>query len=144
MRWTDGDRKVATPLALQPVTLRAPERVSLIGSGGTFEIHVAFGYTGEYFAGIHGLRAPYVEAGFVDEDASNAFSFRFEDGVTAHLIDVPADQLFARFALFDDLTDGADDLDLYVFHCPDNECRQVAESGGFTSEEEIKDRKSVV
>src|SRR5690606_15571398 len=38
---------------------------------------------------------------------------------------------------FDDLTDGADDLDLYVFYCPDNECRQVAESGGFTSEEEI-------
>src|SRR5690606_12399484 len=50
---------------------------------------------------------------------------------------MPPDQLFARFALFDALTDGNDDLDLYLFHCPGNDCVQVAESGGFTSEEQI-------
>src|SRR5690606_6778448 len=137
LRWSDGAHTVASPIAVQPVTLRAPEAVTRVGGAGSFPVPVAFGYTGEYFAGVHGLRAPHVEQGFVDEDVTNAFSFRFEDGVTAHLVEVPPDQLFARFALFDDLTDGADDLDLYLFHCPNNECVQVAESGGFTSEEQI-------
>src|SRR5690606_29039841 len=78
-----------------------------------------------------------IEQGFVDEDESNSFSFRFDNGVTAHLIDVPPDQLYTRFSLFDRATDGADDLDLYVLYCPDNECVQVAESGGFTAEEQV-------
>jgi subtilisin family serine protease len=137
LRWTDGAHTVTSPIAVHPVTLRAPERISLTGGGGSFNVPMSFGYSGEYFTGVHGLRAPYVEQGFVDEDPTNAFSFRFDNGVTAHMIDVPPDQLYARFALFDDLTDGADDLDLYLFYCPNNECVQVAESGGFTSEEEI-------
>src|SRR5690606_29501462 len=137
LTWTDGTRRVASPLAVVPVTMRSPEDVFLNGEAGYFEVPVAFGYAGEYFPGVHGLRAPYVEHGFVEEDETNRFSFRFDDGVTGHLIEVPPDQMFARFALFDELTDGADDLDLYLFHCPDNECVQVAESGGFTSEEQI-------
>ncbi|MBN1237608.1 MAG: S8 family serine peptidase, partial [Gammaproteobacteria bacterium] len=137
LNWSDGERNVRSPIAVQPVTLRAPERVTLTGSGGSFPVPISFGYDGDYFTGIHGLRAAYIEQGFVDEDEANAFSFRFDDGVTVHMIDVPPDQLYARFALFDDSTDGADDLDLYLFHCPDNDCVQVAESGGFTSEEEI-------
>jgi len=137
LAWTDGTRRVASPIAVLPVTMRSPEDVFLTGAAGYFEVPVSFGYTGEYFAGVHGLRAPYVENGFVDEDDTNRFSFRFDRGVTAHLIEMPEDQIFARFALFDELTDGADDLDLYLFHCPNNECVQVAESGGFTSEEQI-------
>jgi hypothetical protein len=86
---------------------------------------------------VHGLRAAYTEDGFVDEDDANSFSFRFDSGVTAHLVEVPPDQLFARFALFDDATDGADDLDLYLFYCPQNQCTQIAQSGGFTSNERI-------
>src|SRR5690606_29543056 len=121
---------VTSPIAVHPVTLRAPERVSLAGSGGSFPVPISFGYSGDYFTGIHGLRAAYIEQGHVDEDEANAFSFRFDDGVTAHMIEVPPDQIYARFALFDDSTDGADDLDLYLFHCVDNDCVQVAESGG--------------
>lgn len=137
LTWTDGTREVRSPIAVQPVTMRAPEEIALSGSAGYFEFPVAYGYTGEYFAGLHGLRAPYIEQGFVAEDDTNSFSFRFDAGVTAHLIDVPPEQLYVRFALFDALTDGNDDLDLYLFRCPNNECVQVAESGGFTSEEEI-------
>ncbi|MFO7287774.1 MAG: S8 family serine peptidase, partial [Gammaproteobacteria bacterium] len=135
--WTDGERRVASPIAVVPVTLRAPEDVYLTGGAGFFEMPIAFGYTGEYAAGVHGLRAPLVEPGFVEEDETNRFSFRFDSGVTAHTIEMPPNQIFARFALFDDETDGEDDLDLYLFHCPNNNCVQVAESGGFTSEERI-------
>ncbi|HEU4618092.1 MAG TPA: S8 family serine peptidase [Gammaproteobacteria bacterium] len=135
--WSDGRHNVASPIAVNPVTLRAPEEIKLTGAAGSFPIPVAFGYTGAYFAGVHGLRAAYTEDGFVDEDTTNSFSFRFDNGVTAHLIEVPPNQLFARFALFDDATDGADDLDLYLFYCPNNQCTQVAQSGGFTSNERI-------
>ncbi len=137
LAWTDGSRRVASPIAVMPVTMRSPEDVFLTGSAGYFEVPVSFGYSGQYFPGVHGLRAPFIEDGFVDEDETNSFSFRFDRGVTAHLIDVPPEQMFARFALFDEFTDGADDLDLYLFHCPNNECVQIAESGGFTSEEQI-------
>lgn len=137
LAWSDGEHEVSSPIAVDPVTLRAPEEVSLTGSAGSFTIPVAFGYTGEYYAGVHGLRAAYTENGFVDQDPTRSFSFRFDNGVTAHLIDVPPNQLFARFALFDDATDGADDLDLYLFYCPNNQCTQVAQSGGFTSNERI-------
>ncbi len=57
--------------------------------------------------------------------------------MVAHIITIPPDQAYARFALFDELTDGNDDLDLYLFFCQNNLCSQIAESGSFTSEEEI-------
>jgi hypothetical protein len=90
------------------------------------------------------LRAPFIDQatgqvprGFVDDDPTNHFSFRLDNGVSAHGINVPADQLYLRVALFDAFTDGKDDLDLYLFYCPNEECTQVAQSGGFTSDEEI-------
>jgi hypothetical protein len=121
-----------------------PTELRLTGRSGSAALPVAFGYAGEYLAAVHGLRAPYaddatgeVPRGFVDDDVSNSFTFRFDNGVTAHAIDVPADQLYLRVALFDEFTDGADDLDLYLFYCPNDQCTQVAQSGGFTSDEQI-------
>ena len=55
-----------------------------------------------------------------------------------HLVDVPPDQLYLRFATFDALTDGDDDLDLYVFYCPDNiNCNRIGLSGEPTSQEQF-------
>lgn len=137
LSWSDGERAVTSPVALRPATLRAPEELRFSGRAGSGAVPVAFGYTGAYFAGVHGLRAPLVLPGVVDEDATRRFTFRFDNGVSAHFVDIPPDQLFARFALFDEFTDGDDDLDLYLFYCPNNQCRQVGQSGAFTSEEEI-------
>ena len=76
--------------------------------------------------------------GFVDNDPTKTFSFRNANGVTAHLVDVPADQLYLRFALFDALTDGDDDLDLYVYYCFDGvSCSEVGKSGGPTADERV-------
>ena len=136
--WESNDQSVYMPLAVRPVVLTAPEEVSSYGGSGTLQFDVDFGYSGSYAPGVHGLRKPLVVEGFVDEDATKSFTFRNGSGVTAHLIDVPANQAYLRFALFDEFTDGDDDLDLYIYYCPDNiNCTRVGESGEFSSEEEF-------
>ena len=55
------------------------------------------------------------------------------------MLTVPQNQLFLRFSLFDALTDGEDDLDLYVYYCgtDGNSCNRIGESGEPTSEEQF-------
>lgn len=144
LAWSDGTHTVVSPIALQPVALRAPAELRLEGRSGDATMPVAFGYTGAYTATVHGLRPPFVDdqtgeipRGFVDDDTSRNFTFRFDNGVTAQGINVAPDQLYLRVALFDEFTDGNDDLDLYLFYCPNDLCTQVGQSGGFTSNEEI-------
>jgi hypothetical protein len=142
--WTDGERRVSSPIGVQSVALRSAEEIYVSGTSGTTTVPMAFGYNGGFSAAVHGLSAPFtdpetgqVPQGFVDDDPGNEFTFRFTNGVRAHAIDVPPDQLYMRVALFDEYTDGNDDLDLYLFYCPNNECVQEAQSGEFTSTERI-------
>ncbi len=144
LSWSDGTHNVVSPIALQPVALRAPAEIHLKGSSGDTTMPVDFGYSGAYAGTVHGLRPPFVDdqtgevpKGFVDDDTSRNFTFRFDNGVTAHGINVAPDQLYLRVALFDEFTDGNDDLDLYLFYCPNDQCTQVGQSGDFTSNEEI-------
>ena len=138
LSWTGSDRVVRSPLAIRPISITAPAQVTQFGTSGTVSFPVQFGYTGAYTPTPHGLRLPLVINGFVDDDPTRTFSFRTTDGVTAHLIDVPPDQAYLRFALFDTLTDGDDDLDLYIYFCADNvNCVRVGESGEPTSNEEV-------
>lgn len=139
VNWSDGTHSVNTPIAVQPVLLRAPEEISLEGTSGSGELPVDFGYADAYFADVHGLHPPGLdESGTVDDDTTNNFSFRFDNGVSAHYFTLAPGELFLRVALFDELTDGADDLDLYLYYCPTlNSCTQVGQSGGFTSNETI-------
>ncbi|MGD8341290.1 MAG: S8 family serine peptidase, partial [Gammaproteobacteria bacterium] len=139
INWTDGIRSVESPIAAQPVLLRVPENLTLTEPSGSGSLPVDFGYTGEYTLGVSGLHEPALrEAAFVADDPSNDFSFRFDSGVNAHFFTLGADELFLRVSLFDALTDGADDLDLYLYHCPAlSDCTEVGQSGSFTSEEEI-------
>jgi hypothetical protein len=139
LTWSDGERNVVSPLALRPVTLRAPGEISLTGTSGSGSLAVDFGYGGSYGATVHGLHAPGLRASaHVDDDATNRFAFRTDSGVNAHFFTLSPGELFMRVALFDELTDGADDLDLYLFHCPTpTTCTQVGQSGSFTSTEEI-------
>lgn len=139
VNWYDGLHSVNFPIAAQPVYLRAPRDIHLSALAGTDSMPVDFGYGGAYYSGVHGLHAPGVhEQGFVEDDPDNSFSFRFDNGVAAHYLTVGPDQLFVRVSLFDALTDGEDDLDLYLYHCPTlSTCTEVGQSGSFTSEEEI-------
>jgi hypothetical protein len=144
--WTnaEGMRTVSSPLGVQSVALRAAKEIYVSGTSGVTTVPMAFGYIGQYLPTVHGLRAPFTDPdtgerpqGFVDDDPGNEFTFRFTNGVRAHAIDVPENQLYMRVALFDEYTDGNDDLDLYLFYCPNDECVQRAQSGEFTSDERI-------
>jgi subtilisin family serine protease len=137
--WSDGIHTAETPIAAQPVLLRVPEELELSQLTGMGKLPVDVGYTGQYSLGVSGLHPPALrEPGFVPDDPSNDFSFRFDGGVNAHYFTLGADEIFLRVALFDELTDGEDDLDLYLYHCPAlSDCTEVGQSGSFTSEEEI-------
>jgi subtilisin family serine protease len=138
LRWRSDRHSVYSSIAIRPISVTAPAQVTAFGADGSLSFPVEFGYTGSYSPGVHGLRLPLVLQGFVDNDPTKTFTFRTTNGVTAHLIDVPANQAYLRFALFDSLTDGNDDLDMYVYFCPDNvNCTKIGESGEATSQEEF-------
>ena len=143
LTWSNSERSVYSPVAVKPVSVTAPAEISSFGGTGSETFPVEFGYTGTYAPVVHGLRRPLIIPGFVDNDPTKTFTFRSGAGVTAHLVDVPPDQLYLRFSLFDALTDGDDDLDLYLFYQP-GQCNplnfrgvQLTESGGPTAEEQV-------
>ncbi len=143
LTWSSNDHSVYSTIAVKPVSLTAPAEVTSFGGSGSVSFPVEFGYTGSYVPGVHGLRLPLVINGFVDNDPTKTFTFRSGNGVTAHLIDVPDGQLYLRVSLFDALTEGNDDLDLYLYYQPgacnplDFRGTRVTESGGPTSEEQV-------
>lgn len=138
LTWVSNDHRVRSVIAVQPLSVDAPREMFSFGGSGSLSFPVDFGYTGAYSPGVHGLRLPLILEGFVDEDPDKTFTFRTGNGVTAHLVDVPADQAFLRFSTFDELTDGNDDLDMYVYYCPDGiNCSKIGQSGGPTSREEV-------
>ena len=143
LTWTSNDNEVYSTIAVKPVSLTAPAEITSFGGTGSASFPVEFGYTGSYAPGVHGLRLPLIITGFVDNDPTKTFTFRSGNGVTAHLVEVPAEQLYLRFSLFDRLTEGDDDLDLYLYYQPgscnplDFRGTRITESGGPTSEEQV-------
>jgi len=146
IEWVSNEHRVRSVIAVQPLSVDAPGEMFSFGGSGSLTFPVEFGYTGAYTPGVHGLRLPLIvdddsnpgSPAFVAQDPDKTFTFRTGNGVTAHLIDVPSGEAYLRFALFDELTDGNDDLDLYVYYCPDGvTCSKIGESGGPTSQEEV-------
>lgn len=139
LTWSSETHNVYSPIAVKPTSIAAPGEITSFGGSGTQAFSVVFGYDGSYSPGVHGLNLPRIVDGFVDNDPTKTFSVRSGAGVTQHLISVPADQLYARFSLFDALTDGDDDLDMYVYFCGTDTtlCSKIGESGGPTSEEQF-------
>jgi hypothetical protein len=143
LAWANATHRVESPIAVKPVTIRTPFEVFLSGQEGSTTLPLAFGYNGAYGAAVHGLHLPTLDAngqvprGFVDDDPTNTFTFRDGNGVTQHAFTVAPNQLLLRVAIFDEFTDGADDLDLFLFYCPNNQCSLIAKSDGVTSDEQI-------
>ena len=137
INWSDGAHSVDTPVAAQPVLMRVPESLDLGGLSGQGLMPVDFGYAGSYLPAVHGLLGPgFREPGVVADDPENDFTFRFDNGVAAHFFTLGPYEIYLRVALFDSLTDGTDDLDLYLYHCPTlSGCAEAGSSGSFTSDE---------
>ena len=138
LTWSDGTHSVRSTIAVKPTSVTAPTEITSFGGTGSIEFDVEFGYTGTYEPQVHGLRLPRIDRDvFVNNDPTKTFTFRNGNGVTQIAIRVPANQLYLRFALFDALTDGDDDLDMHVYFCGDDgaSCVKIGESGGPTSDE---------
>jgi hypothetical protein len=136
LTWTHGPHAVRSPIAVKPVALAAPDEVVGTGTDGSVSFDITFGYAGAYTAGTHGLAPADLQAGYVVDDPANDINTALATGVgvTFHEVVVPAGSAYARFSLFDDYTDGNDDLDLYVFGPTGG---FVGGSGSGTSAEEV-------
>ena len=141
LTWSSSDHDVYSPIAIKPTSISAPTEITAIGGSGSLTFPVEFGYNGTYSPRVHGLNLPLIQERSVDRDPTKTFTRRASNGVTEHAIEVGANQLFLRFSLFDALTDGNDDLDMYVFYCglDGMTCTQtpIGESGSSTSQEQF-------
>jgi len=138
LTWSDGAHSARSPIAIIPTALSAPDEQSGTGTSGELTYDVTFGYSGPFTVSPWGLVAATVTPGNVVDDPSNDINTALatEVGVTFHDVEIPAGTEYARFSLFDDYTDGADDLDLYVFG-PGPDFPLAGSSGSGTSEEEV-------
>ncbi len=133
LTWTDGTHSVRIPLVVRPVALAASRQVS--GTGGPIDYNVTFGYTGPFTATARGLVAAATVTGNVSDDPTDG-SCSLAAGPDKDQIPVvvPAGSTYARFSLFDEFTDGADDIDLCVFNSAGT---LVGTSTSGTSAEEV-------
>lgn len=131
LTWTSGSRTVRSPIVVRPVALAAPAQVS--GTGGPISYNVTFGYNGSFTATGRGLVPAALSAGTVTDDPTDNF-VPGGPGTTSFSVVVPAGTTYARFSLFNEFTDGADDLDLYVFNSGGT---LVGASGGGQTAEEV-------
>ena len=138
MKWTSGNGSfiVESPIAVRAFEIAVPPTVEGTGTDGAASIDVQFGYDGDYVPGAHGLVAPTTQDGNVVDDPANDINVALGTGVgvTFETVTVPVDTAYARFSLFDEYTDGDDDLDLYVF---DGNGAFVGGSGSGTSAEQV-------
>jgi hypothetical protein len=125
---------VRSPIVTRPVALGAPAQVT--GTGGPINYTVKFGYDGPFSATARGLVAATTTLGTVADDPGDSFS-PGGPGTTSFDVVVPAGTTYARFSTFNAFTDGADDLDLYVYRCPCTPGTLVGSSGGGSADEEV-------
>lgn len=139
LTWSDGPHSVRSPIAVRPVELAVPGEVFGMGTDGSLDYDVIFGYAGNFAAEPHGLVPADAQPDNVVDDPANDINTALGTGVgvTFHFVTIPADTEYARFSLFDDCTDGADDLDLYIFGPDTAGFPYVGGSGSGTSAEEV-------
>lgn len=140
LTWTHGPHSVRSQLVVTPVQLAAPSEVSGSGVDSSVAWEIAFGYEGDFSTAAHGLVPAVRQEGNVIDDPANDINTALGTGVgvTFEIVEVPADAALARFSLFDDFTDGAnDDLDLYVFGPASAGFPFVGQSGSGTSAEQV-------
>ena len=139
LTWSSEAHDVRSPIAVRGASILAPGEIIRAGGTGTEIFPVTFGYSGSYTPVVHGLDLPTIVNLYVENDPTKNFTPRTTGGVVGRRFSVSPDQIYLRFSLFDSLTDGADDLDLYVYYCgtAGTNCRRVGESGSLTSQEQF-------
>jgi hypothetical protein len=155
LTWDDGSHSVRSPIAVRPVPFLAPVEVFAQGLSGQTSFPVEFGYTGDYQLTVHGLAPADVASGSVADDPTRNYDIEDFDNcqdqrvltgnpdlpcsVARFEFQVAPDAAYLRVALFNEDTDGDDDLDFYLYSCdpgPTN-CFLVGVSGEEDSDEQF-------
>jgi hypothetical protein len=131
--WSDGTHSVRSPIIISATALGGPTQINQTGASGSTSWSVKTGFAGALTLAERGLIPAVKTDGTVLDDPTNSFVVG-GSGITVHEVTIPAGTRLARFSLFDDFTDGADDLDLYVHNSAG---ALVGSSGSGTSAEEV-------
>jgi subtilisin family serine protease len=141
LTWTDRTHNVRIPLVIRPVALAAPASITGIGPSGTAKVTVQLGYQGPFAVAAQGLIQATLANRTVNDDPTNNFDTAAPDsnqGVQVHPFEVAAGTTLARFSLFDEFTDGNDDIDIYLYRVETGGALTlVGLSAGGTSAERI-------
>ena len=139
LTWKSGKTRVRSPIAIRPVLFSAPGGVSGMGTMGSLDYDVGIGFSGSFSATPEGLVPAILNFGNVVDDPANDINEALATGigVTFEPVVIPAGTNYARFALFDEDTDGNDDLDLYIFGPDTDGFPFVGGSGNANSDEEV-------
>jgi subtilisin family serine protease len=144
LTWSDGSKgghRVRLPLVVRPVKLAAPASITGTGTSGSATRTVQLGYQGSFAVAGQGLVAATTETRTVADDPTNNFDTDAPDsnqGIQVHSFTVPTGTTLARFQLFDEFTDGNDDIDLYLYRVgAGGALTLVGFSAGGTSAERI-------
>lgn len=137
--WSDETHMVRSPIAVRPVPLSSPGEVTGKGIAGSVSYEVTFGYTGSFNTPSWGLIPAAELPGKVVDDPENDINKALASGVgiNVHSVTVSPGTRYARFSLFDEDTDGDDDLDLYIFGPETAGFPLAGASGSGTSDEEV-------
>ena len=142
LTWSDGVHTARSPIVVRPVAIVAPAEVTGAGSSGATSYSIKTGYDGSLSYATRGLIPSTVLSGTVADDPTDNFDTTTptaNQGITTHDINVPAGTSVLRVSMFDEETDGADDIDLYLYRVnADNSLTLVALSGGGTSAEQVQ------
>ena len=129
LSWSQGFRKVRSPIAVRPVPLSTVTAVAASGTDGSLSVPLLFGYAGEYAATVNGIAEGVTSLGAVEDGLDDLLFFEVPEGTS-----------FTRFALFDaevGAGDGSDDLDLQVLGPAEAGWPLVGSSGTPTSGEQV-------
>ncbi|MGW8391245.1 S8 family serine peptidase [Pseudoduganella sp. HUAS MS19] len=145
LTWNDNaGHVVRSPLTARPAMIAVPSKVYNEAASASAVFAIGTGYNGPLTSMKGGLKPATRSAATVAADASAdggvaACKAGGNAGVKVHTVNVPANALVARFALYDVDTSGHqagdhDDLDLIVLN---GAGAQVGSSGGATSNEMV-------
>jgi subtilisin family serine protease len=117
LSWVDGRNRVRSPIAVKATAIEFPASVSGTGADGTVSLPVAFGYSGAYVAGAHGLAADAPITGSVAQDPDQDFVPTDPAGTTAHNIPISGVAHLRITLNVGDLTgvEPDTDIDLYLY-----------------------------
>jgi len=142
LTWSDGVHTARSPIVVRPVALTVPAEVNGVGSSGAVSYSIKMGYTGGLTYASRGLIPSTAFSDTVADDPTDNFDTDHpadNQGITTHDIAVPAGTSVLRVSMFDEETDGADDIDLYLYRVnPDSSLTFVGVSGSGTSAEQIQ------